>query len=55
MESAMESNAGDAVEAVRGATGNVQETLAHQLENHPGRTAVIALGMGVLIDRASKR
>src|SRR5512138_691981 len=106
MESAMESNAGGALEAVRGVTGNIQATLAdtldagasalrerlgapndsgvrarlgaagdavanrleagalwlrenditdlkellaHQLENHPGRTAVIALGIGVLI------
>ena len=116
MDSAMESNVGGALEAVRGATGNVQATLAdtldagasalrdrlggtdtspngsgvrarlgaaggavanrlesgavwlrenditdlkeligHQLENHPGRTALIALGLGVLIGRASKR
>lgn len=112
MESTMESNVGGALEAVRGATGNVQATLAdtleagasalrerlgtpndsgvrarlgaaggavadrlesgalwlrenditdlrellaHQLEHHPGRTAVIALGLGVLIGRASKR
>ena len=112
MGSAMESNVGGALEAVRGATGNAQATLAdtldagatalrdrlgtpnaggvrarlgaaggavatrlesgalwlrenditdlkellgHQLENHPGRTALIALGIGVLIGRASKR
>ena len=107
----MESNVGGALEAVRGATGNAQATLAdtldagasalrdrlgrpneggvrarlgaagdavatqlesgalwlrenditdlkellgHQLANHPGRTALIALGIGVLIGRASK-
>ena len=112
MDSAMESNAGGALQAVRGVTGNAQATLAdtldagasalrdrlatpnesgvrarlgtaggavanrlesgalwlrenditdlrellgHQLENHPGRTALIALGIGVLIGRASKR
>ena len=112
MDSAMESNEGGALAAVRGVTGNVQATLAdtlesgasavrqrlgrpndggvrarlgaaggavadrlesgalwlrendvtdlrallaQQLENHPGRTAVIALGIGVLIGRASKR
>lgn len=116
MDSAMENNDSGALEAVRGAAGNVQATLAdtldagasalrdrlevtdaspndgsvrarlgaaggavanrlessalwlrenditdlrallaHQLENHPGRTAVIALGLGVLIGRASKR
>ena len=112
MDSAMEGNAGGALEAVRGVTGNVQATLAdtldagasalrerlgspnesgvrarlgaaggavanrlesgalwlrenditdlrellgHQLENHPGRTALIALGIGILIGRASKR
>ena len=108
----MESNAGSALDAVRGVAGNAQATLAdkldagatavrrrlgtpndagvrgrlgaaggrvanslengalwlrendvtdlrallgHQLENHPGRTALIALGIGVLIGRASKR
>jgi len=112
MGSAMESNAGNALEAVRGVTGNAQATLAdtldagasalrerlgapndsgvrgrlgaaggavasrlesgalwlrenditdlrellgHQLANHPGRTALMALGIGVLIGRASKR
>ncbi|HKN68666.1 MAG TPA: hypothetical protein VJW73_20415 [Gemmatimonadaceae bacterium] len=112
MDSAMERNAGGALEVVRSATGNAQATLAdtldagasalrerfgapndrgvrarlgaaggavagrlessalwlrenditdlrellgHQLENHPGRTALIALGIGVLIGRASKR
>ena len=112
MESAMESNEGGALGAVRSVTGNAQATLAdtldagasalrdrfgapnesgvrgrlgaaggavanrlesgalwlrenditdlkellgHQLENHPGRTALIALGIGVLIGRASKR
>ena len=112
MDSAMEHNVGGALEAVRGATGNAQATLAdtldagasvlrdrlgtpndsgvrarlgaaggavanrlesgalwlrenditdlrallgHQVENHPGRTALIALGIGVLIGRASKR
>ena len=112
MDSAMESNNGGALEAVRGVTGNVQATLAdtldagaaalrerlaapndsgvrarlgaagdvvadrlesgafwlrenditdlrellgHQLENHPGRTALIALGIGILIGRSSKR
>lgn len=34
---------------------DLRALLAHQLENHPGRTAVIALGIGVLIGRASKR
>jgi hypothetical protein len=112
MESAMESNDGGALEAVRGVTGNVQATLAdtldagasalrerlgtpnedgvrgrlgaaggtvanrlesgalwlrenditdlreligHQLEHHPGRVALIALGLGILIGRSSKR
>ena len=112
MDSAMETNDGGTLEAVRRATGNVQATLAdtldagasalrarvgapndsgvrarlgaaggavahrreggalwlrenditdlkellgHQLENHPGRTALIALGIGILIGRASKR
>ena len=34
---------------------DLRELLEHQLENHPGRTALIALGIGVLIGRASKR
>jgi len=34
---------------------DLRELLGHQLENHPGRTALIALGIGVLIGRASKR
>ena len=34
---------------------DLKELLGHQLENHPGRTALIALGIGVLIGRASKR
>lgn len=34
---------------------DLKELLEHQLANHPGRTALIALGIGVLIGRASKR
>ena len=34
---------------------DLRALLGHQLENHPGRTALIALGIGVLIGRASKR
>jgi hypothetical protein len=34
---------------------DLRELLGHQLENHPGRTALIALAVGVLIGRASKR
>jgi len=55
MDLAMEGNAGGALEAVRSASGNVQATLADTLENHPRRTALIALGIGVLIGRAPKR
>ena len=34
---------------------DLKDLLGHQLENHPGRTALIALGIGILIGRASKR
>jgi hypothetical protein len=34
---------------------DLKELLGHQLEHHPGRTALIALGIGVLIGRSSKR
>ena len=44
MDSATESNDGGALDAARGATAN-----------NPGRTALIALGIGVMIGRASKR
>ena len=34
---------------------DLRELLGHQLENHPGRTALIALGVGILIGRSSRR
>ena len=34
---------------------DLRELLEHQLEHHPGRTALIALGIGILIGRSSKR
>ena len=34
---------------------DLKELLGQQLEHHPGRTALIALGIGILIGRASKR
>ena len=68
MGSAMESNDGGALEAVRGVTGNAQATLADTLDAgatalrdrlgvpyESGVRARIGAAGGVLIGRASKR
>jgi hypothetical protein len=34
---------------------DLRELIGHQLEHHPGRMALIALGVGILIGRSSKR
>ena len=34
---------------------DLRELIGHQLERHPGRTALVALGIGILIGRSSKR